>query len=109
MATKSRTAAERVPKPEVTPLYEPDDSGADGVGPLPERRLRRQSLGNQIAEQLRQDILVGRLAPGTHVGQQNLCDVYGTSRMPVRDAVRQRVSEGLVTYTSGGHSIVAAQ
>jgi DNA-binding GntR family transcriptional regulator len=29
--------------------------------------------------------------------------------MPVRDALRQLVSEGLITYTDGGHSIVASQ
>jgi DNA-binding GntR family transcriptional regulator len=82
--------------------------------PLPTRAnpgdtLRRDSLGSQIAARIREDILLGRLSAGTPVRQQSLCDLYGTSRMPIRDALRQLVTEGLLTHTDGGHTIVAAQ
>ena len=70
-------------------------------------RLNRQSLGNQIANQLRQEILLGRLPPGQTVSQQQLCDQYGTSRMPVRDALVRLTNEGLIEGTPGGHSVVA--
>ena len=72
----------------------------------PERPLNRQSLGNQIAHHLREEIVLGRLAPGTPVSQQWLCEKYGTSRMPVRDALVKLTSEGLIVTTSGGHSVV---
>ena len=69
--------------------------------------LNRRSLGDQIAHHLREEIVLGRLAPGTPVSQQWLCERYGTSRMPVRDALVQLAAEGLVVATRGGHTIVA--
>jgi DNA-binding GntR family transcriptional regulator len=69
--------------------------------------LNRQSLGDQIAHHLREEIVLGRLAPGTPVSQQWLCERYGTSRMPVRDALVKLGAEGLVVPTRGGHTIVA--
>lgn len=74
-----------------------------------QRRVERSSLGSQIAEQLRNDIIFGRLAAGTPVSQQQLCEDYGTSRMPVRDAIRQLQYEGLIVNTDGGHHVVAEQ
>lgn len=70
-------------------------------------RLNRQSLGNQIATHLRQEIFLGRLAPGTVISQQSLCEQYGTSRMPVRDALVKLTNEGMITTTPGGHTVVA--
>jgi DNA-binding GntR family transcriptional regulator len=70
-------------------------------------RLRRKPLGNQIAETIREDILLGRLSSGTVLSQQRLCEEFGTSRMPVRDALRQLTSEGLIVSTPSGHSHVA--
>jgi len=70
-------------------------------------RISRRSLGSQIADQLRQEILLGRIPPGTSVSQERLCELYGTSRMPVRDALVALTNEGLVVSTPGGHSVVA--
>lgn len=70
-------------------------------------KLDRTTLGHQIAEVIRNDILFGRLAPGERVSQQMLCDRYGTSRMPVRDALRQLAYEGFITIDDKSHSIVA--
>jgi DNA-binding GntR family transcriptional regulator len=69
--------------------------------------LNRQSLGSQIAHHLREEIVLGRLAAGTPVSQQWLCERYGTSRMPVRDALVKLTAEGLIVTTRGGHSVVA--
>lgn len=74
-----------------------------------QRRLERSSLGSQVAEQLRNDIVFGRLPAGAAVSQQQLCEDYGTSRMPVRDAIRQLQYEGLIVNTDGGHHVVAEQ
>lgn len=69
--------------------------------------LQRNPLGNQIADTLRREVLLGVLAPGTQVSQQQLCQRFGTSRMPVRDALRELVHEGLMTLDSARHIVVA--
>jgi len=70
------------------------------------RSLQRKPLGSQIAAELRQDILFGRLAPGTRLSQQELCNQFGTSRMPVRDALRELVYAGLLEQDGTGHAVV---
>ncbi len=69
--------------------------------------LQRSPLGNQIADSLRHDIILGVLRPGTRVSQQEMCDRFGTSRMPVRDALRILVEEGLMTVDSNRRIVVA--
>lgn len=78
--------------------------GESVVGSKP--RINRQSLGSQIARQLRQDILLGRIPPGSAVSQRELCIAYGTSRMPVRDALQQLAHEGLVQNSPAGRSVI---
>jgi DNA-binding GntR family transcriptional regulator len=56
---------------------------------------------------IRRDILYGRLPAGTHVGQQLLCERFNTSRMPVRDALRQLTTQGFLVDDGHGHSLVA--
>ncbi|NLT05621.1 MAG: GntR family transcriptional regulator [Solirubrobacterales bacterium] len=70
-------------------------------------RVHRTSLSAQIADALRADIVFGRVEPGTRMGQQQLCERFGTSRMPVRDALRELTYEGLLTPDKGGHAVVA--
>jgi DNA-binding GntR family transcriptional regulator len=77
---------------------------ADG-GPG-ESALQRRQLGTQIAAVLRQDILFGRLPTGAKLSQQELCERFGTSRMPVRDALRELAYSGLVTTDAGRHAVV---
>jgi DNA-binding GntR family transcriptional regulator len=89
-------------------------TGAPGresrAGDTPEERtdgpLYRRSLGAQIAQRLRDEILLGRIAPDTPIVQQKLSEAYGTSRIPVRDALRQLAHEGFVAMTSGGQALV---
>jgi DNA-binding GntR family transcriptional regulator len=73
----------------------------------PVHRVRRSPLGRQIATAIRDDILFGQLAPGTHLTQQDLCERYGTSRMPVRDALRELTHSGLIVSDDSGRSVVA--
>jgi acyl-CoA synthetase (AMP-forming)/AMP-acid ligase II/DNA-binding GntR family transcriptional regulator len=80
------------------------NSDLDALSPTP---LQRDPLGNQIADTLRREILLGVLSPGTQVSQQQLCERFGTSRMPVRDALRELVQEGLMTLDSARHIVVA--
>jgi DNA-binding GntR family transcriptional regulator len=69
--------------------------------------VRPSSLGSQIASDLRREIVLGRLRGDTRLSQESLCSRYGTSRMPVRDALMRLVHEGLMMLTSGGHYKVA--
>ncbi len=73
---------------------------------LSDTPLNRQSLGSQIAHHLREEIVLGRLEAGRAISQQWLCERYGTSRMPVRDALVKLTSEGLIVITRSGHSVV---
>jgi len=72
-----------------------------------DRPVVRSLLGNQIADSLRRDILLGVIKPGTKLSQQQLCEQFGTSRMPVRDGLRALLHEGLLITDSGQHTIVA--
>ena len=50
--------------------------------------LDARSLGEQIAEHVARDIIDGRIPEGTRVSEVELAARFGTSRSPVRDAVR---------------------
>ncbi|RUU53480.1 GntR family transcriptional regulator, partial [Mesorhizobium sp. M2C.T.Ca.TU.002.02.1.1] len=50
----------------------------------------------RVTDALRDAILSGRLRPGSRVRQEELAEEYGISRIPVREALRQLESEGLV-------------
>lgn len=51
----------------------------------------------RIADQLRERILTGKLAPGTRIIQDELAAQLRTSRLPVREALRIVASQGLIT------------
>ena len=55
-----------------------------------------ESLGEVVARGIRGDILEGRLAPGTPIRQEVVAAQYGTSRIPVREALQILAAEGLV-------------
>lgn len=50
-----------------------------------------------VARALRQDILDGEIPPGSRITQDAVAAKYGTSRSPVREALRELAAEGLVT------------
>ncbi|WP_066965714.1 GntR family transcriptional regulator [Microbulbifer sp. Q7] len=50
----------------------------------------------QIADQLRSDIISGELAPTTKLNEQQLANRFGVSRGPVRDVLLQLTKEGLL-------------
>ena len=51
---------------------------------------------HRIAEQLREQILSGELAPGERIRQEEVAAALGASRLPVREALRILHSQGLV-------------
>lgn len=60
-----------------------------------------------IEEQVRAAILDGRLAPGLAIRQQELATLYGVSRMPVREALRQLEAQGLLDVEAHKGAVVA--
>jgi DNA-binding GntR family transcriptional regulator len=69
--------------------------------------IRTEALGFKIAAELRNDILLGRLAAGTVLNQERLCERFETSRMPVRDALHLLHHERLLVHDRGKHLCVA--
>lgn len=61
-----------------------------------ERLSRPDNLAGQALEIIRAEITSGRLPPGTLVSAGSLADRIGTSRTPVRDALLQLASAGMV-------------
>ncbi|OAI49020.1 hypothetical protein AYO44_01055 [Planctomycetaceae bacterium SCGC AG-212-F19] len=54
------------------------------------------TISEQIVQQLRQDVLSGRLAEGEHLHEVKLAERFGVSRGPVRDALLHLTKEGLL-------------
>lgn len=58
---------------------------------------RHQTMARHIADVLRSAIGDGRLADGDELNQVRLAEHFGTSRVPVREALRILQAEGCVT------------
>ncbi|MFK3820491.1 GntR family transcriptional regulator [Pseudomonas sp. NPDC089407] len=71
-----------------------------------EQLLPHQARG-VIEERLRSAILDGRLPPGTAVRQQELATLFGVSRMPVREALRQLEAQSLLKVEMHKGAVVA--
>jgi DNA-binding GntR family transcriptional regulator len=64
------------------------------------------TVPEQIAAQVGDRILDGRLAPGARIGEQELADEFQVSRGPVREAIRILEREGLATILARRGAIV---
>jgi DNA-binding GntR family transcriptional regulator len=71
-------------------------------GPIPAHLAR-----SMIEETLRNAILDGRLPCGTAMRQQELASLFGVSRMPVREALRQLEAQSLVQVVTHKGAVVA--
>jgi DNA-binding GntR family transcriptional regulator len=66
-----------------------------------------QTLPEKLANQLRRDILRGRLVPGDSVKERDKAADLGVSRTPMREAIRIVAREGLITLRPSRSPIVA--
>ena len=62
----------------------------------------------RVTKQLRDEILDGARAPGDRLVERDLAADLGVSRVPVRDALRVLVAEGLVTPRPRSWAVVRA-
>ena len=71
------------------------------------RRVPSQSRREQVAQILREAITEGRLKPGDRLVETDLANELGTSRAPVREALRQLEEQGLVaSYPYRGSEVL---
>ncbi|BAU46707.1 GntR family transcriptional regulator [Sulfurifustis variabilis] len=62
----------------------------------PARPIHRTPLHDEVARRIRDLIVEGELAPGARVPERELCERFGISRTPLREALKILASEGLV-------------
>jgi DNA-binding GntR family transcriptional regulator len=69
--------------------------------------LRRQTLAGMTLDSIRDRILRGRFPEGEPLRQDAIAEELGVSRIPVREALRQLESEGLVTFNPHKGAVVS--
>ncbi len=57
---------------------------------------RVQTVRDQIADQLRSDMISGKFKPGERLREEDMAERFGVSRGPIRDVLLQLTKEGLL-------------
>ncbi|WP_337918385.1 GntR family transcriptional regulator [Pseudaminobacter soli (ex Zhang et al. 2022)] len=70
------------------------------------RRISRGTLHEEVAIRLRDMILVDELSPGQIIPEMQLCEEFGISRTPMREALKVLASENLVELLPGRGAVV---
>lgn len=68
----------------------------------PSSWLKGSSLGEAIAAELRLQIINGTIKPGAVLSENRIAADFGTSRSPVREALKTLSGEGLITLQRMG-------
>ncbi|GAB3618345.1 GntR family transcriptional regulator [Okibacterium endophyticum] len=66
-----------------------------------------RAVSRRIAESLSDSILAGEMRPGDRIRQEELAESFGTSRVPIREALYMLQSESLVRLVSNTGAWVA--
>ena len=64
--------------------------------PAPGRDRLFLSVREQIADRIRNDVLGGRFAAGERLLENKLGEEFGVSRTPIREALQQLTTEGIL-------------
>ena len=75
--------------------------------PIARRRPRRATLKDEAAQHLRGLIFSGELPPTSRINQDAIAEHLGISKLPVREALIQLASEGLVDMEANRGAFVA--
>jgi DNA-binding GntR family transcriptional regulator len=70
--------------------------------------LDQRTLWQRAHEHLREEIISGRLTPGTELQEVALAESLGVSRGPIREALGRLAAEGLVTVRPRRGAVVRA-
>lgn len=65
-----------------------------------------KTVGQMAYDIIREAIIIGVLAPGQHLRQEDLAERIGVSRIPVRTALMQLEAEGLVSFNPHKGAVV---
>jgi len=74
--------------------------------PFPIRSLKRENLGNQVFEQVKEMIVRGEIPAGKRMIESEIAESMGISRTPVREAVHKLGAEGLLKPLPRGGYVV---
>lgn len=70
-------------------------------------QLQYKSLNQLVYERLRNEILDGKLKPGSRIKQEELTQRLGVSRTPVREALQRLETEGLIQFVRRSSAVVS--
>ena len=85
---------------------EKQDKHLKTLAPFPIRNLKRESLSNQVFEQMKEMIVRGEIPAGKRMIESVIAESMGISRTPVREAVRKLEAEGLLNHLpKGGYAV----
>lgn len=70
--------------------------------------IERRPLHEALAERLRQMIVEGAIEPGARIDERGLCERFGVSRTPLREAIKVLGREGYVTLVPNRGASAAA-
>ncbi|KAA1042359.1 GntR family transcriptional regulator [Macrococcus equipercicus] len=73
---------------------------------FPEQWLDKASSGERIAADLRLKIIDGSYKPGDKLTENQLAQMYGTSRSPIRDAIKMLASDNLISSERMGVTVI---
>lgn len=70
--------------------------------------IPRQSLQAEVVARLRNEIIEGMWKPGSRLQERRLCERFGISRSPLREAYHVLASEGLLELSPNRGAVVTA-
>ncbi len=97
------------PRGDVPMTFEETASSTPPRGEARPRRLpiRRRLLHAEVGDRLRDMIAQGEIGAGSRLNEQRLAEMLDVSRTPIREALKQLASEGLVELLPGRGARVA--
>lgn len=78
----------------------------DAAFAAPADSIERRSLHAELVERVRALITTGELANGQKVPERELCERFGVSRTPLREALKVLAAEGVVTLRPNRGAVV---
>jgi DNA-binding GntR family transcriptional regulator len=78
-----------------------------GGSVIEDQLIHRPQLWEAVTDRLRAAILTGEIPAGTKLVESLLAQRYGTSRGPIRQAIREHARQGLVVELPRRGSVVA--
>lgn len=69
----------------------------------------KRTVRRQVYDQLKSEIISGRLSPEERLGEERLAEILGVSRTPVREALHKLETEGLIQLRARRGFIVSGE